>query len=241
MTASLIFTSAFARTFPVHDRRAPARFRNFGKWLAVLILAGIGAIPAVHGASQPTLLVYGDSISAAYGIQRADGWVEQLAARLAASHPDWKVVNASVSGETTSGGLARLPSTLATHEPEVVVLELGGNDALRGYPLERIRTNLDRMAGLALDAGSEVLLVGMQIPPNYGQPYVEGFAAVFREVADARDLPLVPFLLEGVALTPGLMQDDGIHPTAAAQPLMLETIWPVLQPLLAEREGSAAR
>jgi acyl-CoA thioesterase-1 len=240
MTASLILNSAFARTFSVRDPRASATCRNFGKWLAVLILAGIVAIPAVHGASQPTLLVYGDSISAAYGIQRAEGWVERLAVRLSDTHPDWKVVNASVSGETTSGGLARLPSTLAEHQPAIVVLELGGNDALRGYPLDRIRGNLDRMAVLARDAGSAVLLVGMQIPPNYGQPYVEGFAALFRDVANAREMPLVPFLLEGVALSPGLMQDDGIHPTAAAQPLMLETIWPVLEPLLAGR-GAAAR
>jgi acyl-CoA thioesterase-1 len=252
MTASLIFNSAFAHTFRVrqfaalgrlgreHASRPPGYRRGLASWLAVVILAGIGAIPTASGASQPTLLVYGDSISAAYGIQRADGWVEKLAVRLTDTHPDWQVVNASVSGETTSGGLARLPSTLATHSPAIVVLELGGNDALRGYPLERIRGNLDRMVTLARDAGSAVLLVGMQIPPNYGQPYVEGFAALFRDVAGAQDVPLVPFLLEGVALAPGLMQDDGIHPTAAAQPLMLETIWPVLEPLLA-RQGSAAR
>jgi acyl-CoA thioesterase-1 len=178
-------------------------------------------------------LVFGDSISAAYGIQRDQGWVARLAERLAAGDPAWRVVNASVSGETTGGGLARLPDALAAHQPDVVVIELGGNDGLRGYPLPRIRDNLEKMVTLARDAGSAVLLVGMQIPPNYGPPYTQGFAALFREVAASHSVPLVPFLLEQVALTPALMQDDGIHPTAAAQPMLLDTVWPHLEPLLA--------
>jgi len=198
-----------------------------------MILTGIGAIPAVHGAPRPTLLVLGDSISAAYGIQREQGWVTHLETRLSALDPAWKVVNASVSGETTGGGLARLPAALETHDPAVVVIELGGNDALRGYPLPRIRDNLDDLVRLARDAGREVLLVGMQIPPNYGPRYSQGFSAMFQEVAERHEVPLVPFLLQEVALAPGMMQDDGIHPTADAQPLMLETLWPHLEPLLA--------
>jgi acyl-CoA thioesterase-1 len=217
-------------------------FRNaLRRWLAVLVLAGFGAIPTVHGASQPTLLVLGDSISAAYGIQREAGWVERLAARLSERNPAWKVVNASVSGETTGGGLARLPAALETHAPAIVVIELGGNDGLRGYPLGRIRANIEQMVTLALDAGAAVLLVGMQIPPNYGPPYAQGFAALFHDVAKSHNVPLVPFLLEQVALAPELMQDDGIHPTAEAQPLLLDTVWPHLEPMLAPTAGGSAR
>ena len=195
----------------------------------------------MHGAPQPTLLVLGDSISAAYGIQREAGWVQRLEQRLSEREPGWKVVNASVSGETTGGGLARLPAALEAHDPDVVVIELGGNDGLRGYPLQRIRANLERMVGLALDAGAAVLLVGMQIPPNYGPPYAQGFAALFQHVAESNDVPLVPFLLERVALAPELMQEDGIHPTAEAQPLLLDTVWPHLEPLLQPAGTGSAR
>lgn len=172
----------------------------------------------------------GDSISAAYGIQREQGWVSRLEARL--SDADWRVVNASVSGETTGGGLARLPDALDTHDPEVVIIELGGNDGLRGYPIPRIRDNLSRMVDLAQGPGRRVLLVGMQIPPNYGPRYTRAFARMFQEVADDHEIPLVPFLLDGVALLPELMQDDGIHPTAEAQDALLDTVWPYLAPLL---------
>jgi acyl-CoA thioesterase-1 len=142
------------------------------------------------------------------------------------------VVDASVSGETTGGGLARLPDALDTHDPEVVIIELGGNDGLRGYPIDRIRDNLNRMVELAKHAGSRVLLVGMQIPPNYGPRYTRAFAGVFEEVSDRHDIALVPFMLEQVALVPELMQSDGIHPTADAQALLLDTVWPHLSPLL---------
>jgi acyl-CoA thioesterase-1 len=196
------------------------------------VIGGFGSMPAVDAAPQRTLLVLGDSISAAYGIQREDGWVVQLETRLAERHPAWQVVNASASGETTGGGLARLPAALAAHAPALVVIELGGNDGLRGYPLARIRDNLDTLVRIAREAGSTVLLVGMEIPPNYGPRYTQGFAALFREVAALHNVPLVPFLLVDVALNPGMMQDDGIHPTAAAQPLLLDTLWPHLEPLL---------
>lgn len=177
-----------------------------------------------------TLLVLGDSISAAYGIKREEGWVAALEARLSNQDPPWRVVNASVSGETTGGGLARLPQALSLHDPEVVIIELGGNDGLRGYPLDTIRANLEGLVRAA--SGRRILLVGMQIPPNYGPRYMRGFHELFAAVADTHEIPLVPFLLERVALDPGLMQDDGIHPTAAAQPLLLETLWPHLEPLL---------
>ncbi|MFW6093565.1 MAG: arylesterase [Pseudomonadota bacterium] len=203
----------------------------------MLICVALPWSPGALGAEEPdsakaTVLVLGDSISAAYGIQREQGWVHQLQSRLTEHQPPWQVVNASVSGDTTAGGLARLPDALAAHDPEVVIIELGGNDGLRGYPVERIRDNLRRMVTLAREAGSRVLLVGMQIPPNYGPRYAEAFAAVFTDVARAREVPLVPLLLEDVARTPGLMQADGIHPTAEAQDILLDTVWPHLAPLL---------
>ena len=198
----------------------------------LLLVAVAVAAPTALASARPTILVLGDSISAAYGIQREQGWVAHLERRVAELDPPWQVVNASVSGETTGGGLARLPTTLETHEPDVLVIELGGNDALRGYPIERIRDNVQRLVELGQQAKARVLLVGMQIPPNYGPRYTRAFAELFRQVSDQTGASLVPFILEPVALTPELMQDDGIHPTADAQPLMLETIWPYLQPLL---------
>lgn len=198
-------------------------------------LSAFSTAVASTGASEdagPTILVLGDSISAGLGIQRAEGWVEQLASRVAAEGSGWRVVNASISGETTGGGLARLPDALADHQPAVVIIELGGNDGLRGYPIDRIRDNLSRMVRLVQDAGSQPLLVGMQIPPNYGPRYTRSFADVFAEVAERHEVPLVPFLLARVALEPDLMQADGIHPTAAAQGVLLDTVWPHLEPLL---------
>lgn len=208
-------------------------------WSALLCVASVNAadtlptpMDAAGDRAARTLLVLGDSISAGYGIQRDQGWVNQLRQRLEQRAGDWRVVNASVSGETTGGGLARLPDALAEHRPGVVIIELGGNDGLRGYPVSRIRDNLERMVALSQGAGSRVLLVGMQIPPNYGPRYTRDFAAMYPAVAEARGVALVPFLLQAVALEPSLMQDDGIHPTAAAQPRLLETVWPHLEPLL---------
>ncbi len=183
----------------------------------------------IAGSGQ-TVLVLGDSISAAYGIQREEGWVALLDARLAPlGHT---VVNASISGETTSGGLARLPKALGVHNPDIVIIELGGNDGLRGYPTSRMRDNLTAMARLARDHGAVPLLVGMQIPPNYGPRYTRAFQLVFDEVAEAMQLPYVPFMLQDVALQEGFMQRDGIHPTAEAQSVLLDTVWPTLAPLL---------
>ncbi|MDZ7670652.1 MAG: arylesterase [Gammaproteobacteria bacterium] len=195
----------------------------------------MSAVPMALASAGPTILVLGDSISASYGIQRDEGWVQRLQERLADCGGGWQVVNASISGETTGGGLARLPDALEAHQPRVVIIELGGNDGLRGYPVDTIRDNLNRMVELAQAAGSRVLLVGMQIPPNYGPRYTRAFAALFEEVADRQDAALVPFILDQVALVPELMQSDGIHPTAEAQDLLLKTVWPHLTPLLEDR------
>jgi len=174
----------------------------------------------------------GDSISAGYGIQRDEGWVELLSNSLTEAEYPHVVINGSISGETTGGGLARLPQALETHSPEVVVIELGGNDGLRGYPTDLVRSNLKQMVELSLAREAKVLLVGMQIPPNYGPRYTDAFFGMYEGVASETGVPLVPFFLEKVALEPGLMQSDGIHPTAEAQPLLLETLWSYLEPLL---------
>ena len=183
-------------------------------------------------ASGRTILVFGDSLSAALGIRPEQGWVALLAQRVQSQGYGYQVVNASVSGETSAGGLERLPRALQLHEPAIVILELGANDGLRGLPVTAMRANLGRMVELAQAAHARVLLVGMRIPPNYGPRYTEGFAAVFSELAQQYHLPLVPFLLEKVALDPSLMQADGLHPNAGAEPAVLDTLWPYLKPLL---------
>jgi acyl-CoA thioesterase I len=183
-------------------------------------------------ASARTILVFGDSLSAAYGIPPEQGWVALLTQRLKAQGYGYQIVNASVSGETSGGGRERLPRALQLHQPAIVVLELGGNDGLRGLPLEELRANLAAMVQLAQAAGAQVLLIGMRIPPNYGPRYTEGFARVFPEVASQYHVPLVPFMLQNVALDPQRMQQDGIHPNASGEPPVLATIWPQLSPLL---------
>jgi acyl-CoA thioesterase-1 len=195
----------------------------------VLLLAGAGAL--AHAAS--TVLVFGDSISAGYGIARDQSWVDLLRARLAREHSDYKVVNASVTGETTAGGRQRLASTLTQHQPQIVILELGGNDGLRGTRTDTIRANLAAMIDECRRQHSRVLLVGMNVPPNYGSDYTEKFRQVFEIVARSERVPLVPFLFEGFATERAMFQPDGIHPVAAAQQKMLDNVWPKLQPLLA--------
>ena len=179
-----------------------------------------------------TVLVLGDSLSAEYGIKRGAGWVALLEQRLNEKRIDAKVVNASISGETTSGGRSRLPVLLKEHTPDVVVIELGGNDGLRGLPLKAAEDNLRAMIRAAQQAGARVLLVGMQIPPNYGRAYADRFTSMYEKLARENKAVLVSFLLKGVAETPELFQADRIHPTAEAQPIMLENIWPALKPLL---------
>lgn len=199
--------------------------------LATVLWAACLAGPAANERA-PVLAVLGDSLGAAYGIDVADGWVALLARRLADTGRDWKVVNASVSGDTTAGGLTRLPRLLAEHRPRVVVVELGGNDGLRGIDLATTESNLDAIVERAKASGARVLLLGMQLPPNLGAAFNRRFVAIFEAVAERRDVPLVPFLLDGVGGVAELMQEDGIHPTAAAQPRMLDNVWPYLEPLL---------
>ncbi len=197
----------------------------------VLFMLGFAGL-AAH-ADSPTILVFGDSISAGFGLAQVElGWVGMLRAKLKREGYGYQVVNASVSGETTAGGLARLPRALALHHPRLVILELGGNDGLRALPLEQMRGNLDRMVELAQESGARVLLLGMRIPPNYGPEFTEKFFAVFGDVARAKKIPLVPFLLDGIALSPNLMQADGIHPNALGQTPLLENVWTGLRPLL---------
>jgi acyl-CoA thioesterase-1 len=179
------------------------------------------------------ILVFGDSISAGYGLAHVEqGWVELLKTRLKQQGYVYQVVNASVSGETTAGGLARLPRALELHHPKIAVIELGGNDGLRALPIPQMRANLEQMIDLAAAAGARVLLLGMRMPPNYGPQYTEQFRATFSDSAREKKVPLVPFLLNGIALSPNLLQDDDIHPNALGQPKLLENVWPALQPLL---------
>ncbi|MCR9261969.1 MAG: arylesterase [Pseudomonadaceae bacterium] len=178
------------------------------------------------------IVVLGDSISASYGIQREQGWVHLLDTALAQREESWFAVNASISGETTGGGYARLAGVLAEHNPEIVIIELGGNDGLRGYPVEKIRENLRGMVDLVNASGAIPIIVAMRIPPNYGPRYTRAFDSVFGEVAEEKGTAYVPFLLEEVALADNMMQEDGIHPTAEAQPLLLDAVWEELLPLL---------
>lgn len=213
--------------------------RRVTAWLRVLpltITLALGTAVAL-AAERPTLLVMGDSLSAAYGIEADEGWVSLLEARLDGKA---RVVNASISGETSSGGASRLPELLGQHAPDIVLLELGGNDGLRGLPPGQFEANLRRMIEASQEADAQVMLLGIDIPPNYGQAYRDAFTGVFHRLADDYELPLVPFLLEGVALDEALMQSDGIHPTADAQPIILDNVWPELEALLEENDITLA-
>jgi acyl-CoA thioesterase I len=183
-------------------------------------------------ASDHTILVFGDSLSAAHGLRPEQGWVALLVARLKAQGYGYRVINASVSGETTTGGLARLPRELRLTRPGILILELGANDALRGLPLNLARERLAEMIGQAESAGARVLLAGLLIPPNYGPRYTQQFAALYPSLARQFHTALVPFLLKGVALDPHLMQTDGLHPNARGEPRVLDNVWPYLQPML---------
>ncbi|THG84509.1 arylesterase [Pseudomonas sp. A-1] len=197
------------------------------------LLSGcLGLLLLVQNAAAGTLLVVGDSISAAFGLETRQGWVSLLAERLQREAPQWQVVNASVSGDTSAGGLARLPALLEDHRPQLVLIELGGNDGLRGQPPARLQQNLAGMIARSREAGAQVVLLGMRLPPNYGQRYASAFEKVYLDLAQKKEVPLVPFFLEGVGGVAGLMQADGIHPAAEAQPILLENLWPTLRPLL---------
>jgi acyl-CoA thioesterase I len=199
---------------------------------AVIVVALVLFATCAHSASK-SLLVLGDSLSAEYGLPRGTGWVHLLQQQMKKDDVDVAVINASISGETTSGGNARLPALLAQYHPSVVLIELGANDGLRGLPLNAAKANLRNMITDSKKAGAKVMLVGMRIPPNYGRDYTEKFAALYSKLAQETNAALVPFLLEGVAGKPELFQNDRLHPIAAAQPIIVDNVWPRLKPLLA--------
>ncbi|KIV74101.1 MULTISPECIES: arylesterase [Pseudomonadaceae] len=192
----------------------------------------LGLLLLAQEAAAGTVLVVGDSISAALGLETSQGWVSLLQKKLDSERLDHRVVNASISGDTSAGGAARLPALLGEHKPEVVIIELGGNDGLRGQPPAQLQQNLASMVEQSRQVGAKVLVLGMRLPPNYGKRYTDAFARVFSDVAKEQQVPLVPFFLEGVGGVEGMMQADGIHPAAGAQPKLLENVWPSLQPLL---------
>jgi acyl-CoA thioesterase-1 len=187
---------------------------------------------ATTPATQRAVLVMGDSLSASYGLSTAQGWVSLTAQKIAKQKPGWHVVNASISGETTAGGAARIAAELARHKPSVVVIELGANDGLRGLPLAQTRANLAKMIAAAKAANAKVLLIGMRLPPNYGPDYTRGFERTFRELSQQHKTAFLPFLLEPIAMNDRAFQADRLHPTAAAQPALRDHVWPALLPLL---------
>ncbi|MBD8872442.1 arylesterase [Rhodanobacter sp. DHB23] len=201
------------------------------RFLCLLSLL-FGFAATAHAASPRTVLVLGDSLSAAHNIAVEQGWVHLLEVRLGKMVPPWVVVNASISGETSLSGRNRLPALLATYRPAVVVIELGANDGLQGLPLLQLRDNLDAMVGAAQATHARVLLLGIELPVNYGPQYRDGLRAVYADLAKRMHVALLPFLLDGVALDPALMQDDGLHPNAAGEPRVLGNVWGALQPLL---------
>lgn len=198
----------------------------------VLVFAWALSELAWSSNASPTILVMGDSLSAGYGIKVQDGWVNLLSQRLIAQRYDYRVVNASVSGETSSGAVNRLPALLKTHQPAIVILEIGANDGLRGLPTTQMRNNLSTMITAAQARGARVLLVGIQMPPNYGDTYLQSFKAVYSDLAQSYRVPLVPFFLDHIALKDSLMQADNIHPNEKGQPVLLDNVWPLLKPLL---------
>ena len=216
-------------TFRVNSAALRTVLRSIGVLILNLFFACSGAIAATP---DSTILVFGDSLSAGYGMRADQGWATLLQQRLSAEGYGQRVVNASVSGETTSGGMNRLERALDLHKPAVVVLELGANDGLRGLPLNTVADNLSAMVRAIKQRKARVLLVGLQLPPNYGPQYTRGFRDMFTQLAKRHDTALVPFMLDKVALDERFMQPDGLHPNVQGQPLLLDTIWPYLKPLL---------
>lgn len=205
------------------------------QWIATICLSVLCSIATVQAA---TVLVVGDSISAAFGLETQYGWVALLEQRLLEHNADFKVVNASISGETSAGGLSRFPDLLAQHQPQYVIIELGGNDGLRGLSLSHLAMNLSTMVQKAKQQKATVLLLGMRLPSNYGKRYTDAFYNVYQRIAEKEQVALVDFLLEGVGAVDGMMQADGVHPTQLAQPLLLENTWQGLEPLLGLKNSS---
>jgi len=198
-------------------------------WVVLVCLL----IPTISiAAADRVILIFGDSLSTAYGFAVEKSWVSLLKTRLQKKNTDYKVINASISGETTRGGRGRINDVLDAVEPEIVIVELGGNDGLRGINLQTTRRNLEDIVGNSLEVNAKVLLLAMELPPNYGPSYIEQFRSIYTDIAQVNDIHLVPFFLEGVADNTNLMQADGIHPEAQAQPILLDNVWPHLEPLL---------
>lgn len=216
----------------------------FTKHLIYVLVAALlttNTIAAESDGAIPQILVLGDSLSAAYNMETGVAWPSLLEARLKQDGYDWRVFNSSITGDTTQGGVSRLPRLLERHAPDIVILELGGNDGLRGLPPGVTRENLAAMIEMSQEAGARVLLAGIRIPPNYGAQYVERFERIYPELSEQYGTALVPFFMDGVALDPLMMQDDGVHPSVEAQPLLLDNLWPVLQPLLESGSEEQAR
>ena len=199
--------------------------------LVLLLICG-----AAHPADEPTILIFGDSLSAGFGIDVDQSWAALLQERLESQGYEYRVVNASISGETTEGGVARIEKALERFSPALIILELGGNDGLRGFPPERLRGNLEKIVARSKSSGAAVVLLGIRIPLNYGPRYSEAFENTFRTVAREQDIPWIEFFMEGIALNEALMQDDGIHPNTEAQPLLLDNAWPIISASLETEE-----
>lgn len=211
-----------------------SRLLNFIYWfsLIVTVLVALPASAKLTNPSTQTIVVFGDSLSAGYGLAQNQGWVALLQARIAQQKLPYTVINASISGETTSGGLARFGQMLAAHKPHIVILELGANDGLRGLPVSEMRSNLSSMITQAKAANTSILLLGMKIPPNYGKKYTQEFSETYALLAKQHNIQRVPFLLEGIAGKPSLIQNDGLHPLAIAQPQLLNNVWLELKQLM---------
>jgi acyl-CoA thioesterase-1 len=202
------------------------------KLVTLLLLSGV---VSAGGASPPTVMVFGDSLSAGYGVDVDQSWTALLQARLEAQGYEHRVINASITGETTEGGVSRIGAALENFSPELVILELGGNDGLRGFPTSRMQENLSKIIEASRESGASVVLLGIRIPTNYGQRYTQAFENVYRELAAQHGIPWIEFFMEGIALNAELMQDDGIHPNEEAQPLLLSNAWPIVDKALADR------
>jgi acyl-CoA thioesterase-1 len=198
----------------------------------ILFLIVLLSCANAHAADVPTVLIFGDSLSAGYGIDVDQSWAALLQSRLEQQGYEHRVVNASITGETTEGGAERITPALANFEPALIILELGGNDGLRGFPPDRMRSNLEKIIAASKASGAAVVLLGIRIPSNYGPRYTQAFESVFRETAESLDIPWIEFFMEGIALNDELMQPDGIHPNAAAQPVLLDNAWPIIEAAL---------
>jgi acyl-CoA thioesterase-1 len=203
------------------------------KLILSLLLSVVGLFPCTSPASEsPVLLVLGDSLSAGYGMDREQSWVHLLDLRLKEQGHNYRILNSSISGDTTQGGLSRLPRLLDSYQPSFVIIELGGNDGLRGINPDVTRRNMTRMVQLSQDAGAKVLLAGIKLPPNYGEVYLQRFESLYADIAAEYDTLLVPFFMEGVVFEEGMLQADGVHPSVKGQPVLLENVWSVLAPEL---------